>query len=107
MRISDWSSDVCSSDLISGSLQAAARAERYRLLEQWRESHALDHVVTAHHADDQLETMIMRLNRSSGVGGLAGVRARNGTVLRPLLSWRQEEHTYALQSLMRKPSVAF
>src|SRR3546814_19233579 len=56
---------------ISGSLQAAARAERYRLLEQWREAHALDHVVTAHHADDQLETMIMRLNRSSGVGGLS------------------------------------
>jgi tRNA(Ile)-lysidine synthase len=78
---------------ISGSLQAAARAERYRLLEQWREAHALDHVVTAHHADDQLETMIMRLNRSSGVGGLAGVRARNGTVLRPLLSWRRDDLT--------------
>src|SRR3546814_1968101 len=37
--------------------------------------------------------MIMRLNRSSGVGGLAGVRARNGTVLRPLLSWRRDDLT--------------
>src|SRR3546814_5570008 len=83
---------------ISGSLQAAARAERYRLLEQWREAHALDHVVTAHHADDQLETMIMRLNRSSGVGGLAGVRARNG---------RSEEHTSELQSLMRISYAVF
>src|SRR3546814_19599305 len=35
--------------------------------------------------------MIMRLNRSSGVGGLAGVRARNGAVLRPLLGWRRDE----------------
>lgn len=74
---------------IAGSLQAAARAERYRLLDQWREAHALDHILTAHHADDQLETMIMRINRSSGVGGLAGVRARNGVVLRPLLHWRR------------------
>src|SRR3546814_3243670 len=78
---------------ISGSLQAAARAERYRLLEQWRAAHAFDHIVTAHHADDQLETMFMRLNRSSGVGGLAGIRAGNGTVLRPLLSWRRDDLT--------------
>lgn len=78
---------------IAGSLQAAARTERYRLLDQWREAHALDHIVTAHHADDQLETMIMRLNRSSGVGGLAGVRARNGALLRPLLGWRRDELT--------------
>ncbi|ALC12173.1 tRNA lysidine(34) synthetase TilS [Sphingopyxis sp. 113P3] len=76
---------------IAGSLQAAARSERYRLLEQWREALALDHILTAHHADDQLETMIMRLNRSSGVGGLAGVRASNGAVLRPLLHWRRSE----------------
>src|SRR5690606_33609142 len=76
---------------IAGSLQAAARGERYRLLEQWREALALDHILTAHHADDQLETMIMRLNRSSGVGGLAGVRASNGAVLRPLLHWRRSE----------------
>lgn len=76
---------------IAGSLQAAARIERYRLLEQWREAQALDHILTAHHADDQLETMIMRLNRSSGVGGLAGVRASNGAVLRPLLHWRRDE----------------
>ncbi len=76
---------------IRGSLQAAARTERYRLLEQWREAQALDFIVTAHHADDQLETVIMRLNRSSGVGGLAAIRARNGAVLRPLLGWRRSE----------------
>ena len=74
---------------IKGSLQAAARTERYRLLDQWREAHALDHIVTAHHADDQLETIVMRLNRSSGVGGLAAIRACNGTLLRPLLHWRR------------------
>lgn len=76
---------------IKGSQQAAARTERYRLLEQWRDANALDHIVTAHHADDQLETMVMRLNRSSGVGGLAAIRARNGVVLRPLLHWRRSD----------------
>lgn len=74
---------------IKGSLQAAARAERYQLLEQWRGANALDHIVTAHHADDQLETMVMRINRSSGVSGLAAIRARNGVILRPLLHWRR------------------
>ncbi|ALJ15613.1 periplasmic protein TonB [Sphingopyxis macrogoltabida] len=76
---------------LKGSLQAAARTERYRLLEEWRQANALDHIVTAHHADDQLETIVMRLNRSSGVGGLAAIRARNGVVLRPLLHWRRAQ----------------
>lgn len=76
---------------ITGSLQAAARAERYRLLEAWRQADGLDHLVTAHHADDQLETILMRLNRSSGVGGLAAIRARNGIILRPLLHWRRTD----------------
>ena len=76
---------------IRGSLQAAARAERYRLLEVWRQEHGIAHILTAHHADDQLETIVMRLNRASGVGGLAAIRARNGFVLRPLLDWRRDE----------------
>lgn len=76
---------------IKGSLQAAARAERYHLLNQWRDAHALDHILTAHHADDQLETIVMRLNRSSGVSGLAAIRSRNGIVLRPLLHWRRAD----------------
>ena len=76
---------------IKGSLQAAARTERYRLLETWRRSLGIAHILTAHHADDQLETVVMRLNRASGVGGLAAIRARNGVVLRPALNWRRDE----------------
>ena len=76
---------------IKGSLQAAARAERYHLLEQWRSANALDLILTAHHADDQLETIVMRLNRSSGVGGLSAIRSRNGVVMRPLLHWRRSD----------------
>ncbi|WP_419722903.1 tRNA lysidine(34) synthetase TilS [Sphingobium aquiterrae] len=76
---------------ITGNLQSAARTARYALLQQWRDAQGLDWLMTAHHADDQLETLLMRLNRGSGVGGLAGVRARSGHVLRPLLGWRRAE----------------
>ena len=76
---------------IIGNVQSAARAARYALLHEWCETHGIDWLLTAHHADDQMETLLMRLNRSSGVGGLAGVRARNGAVLRPLLGWRRNE----------------
>jgi tRNA(Ile)-lysidine synthase len=76
---------------ITGNLQSAARTARYALLEEWRVARGLDWLLTAHHADDQLETMLMRLNRGSGVGGMAGVRGRSGVVLRPLLDWRKAE----------------
>lgn len=86
---------------ITGSLQAAARDARYALLDQWRSANGLVHIMTAHHADDQLETLVMRLNRSSGVGGLAGVRAVQGPLLRPLLGWRRSElHDWATAHAM-------
>lgn len=76
---------------IDGSVQAAARVARYALLHRWRREQGLDWLLTAHHADDQCETVLMRLNRSSGVGGLAAIRACHGAVLRPLLGWRRAE----------------
>jgi len=76
---------------ITGSLQAGARRTRYNLLETWRIGAGLDWLLTAHHADDQAETMLMRLNRGAGVGGLAGIRAVNGRIVRPLLDWRRLE----------------
>jgi tRNA(Ile)-lysidine synthase len=67
--------------------QAGARALRYALLDDWMAAAGINWLLTAHHADDQLETLVMRLNRSSAVGGIAGIRARNGRRLRPLLHW--------------------
>lgn len=80
-----------------GNLQAQARAARYSALAAWMDERGLGALATAHHADDQAETLLMRLNRGSGVAGLAGVRARAlvpGTdlpLLRPLLRWRRAE----------------
>lgn len=80
---------------IYGNVQSEARILRYRLLGLWAEQKNIAHVLTAHHADDQAETLIMRLQRGSGVAGLAGIRAatRIGTlsVLRPLLGWTRNE----------------
>ena len=76
---------------ITGNLQSAARAERYRLLWDWCDERGLAWLMTAHHADDQLETLLMRLNRGSGLAGLAGVRGRSDRLLRPLLLWRRSE----------------
>jgi tRNA(Ile)-lysidine synthase len=75
--------------LPTGNIQAWARTQRYAQIEQWRALQGIDWIMTAHHADDQLETLLMRLNRGSGVGGLAGVRGRTGTVIRPLLGVRK------------------
>src|SRR5690606_19985454 len=81
----------------AGNLQARARAARYTAMAGWMKERGLSALATAHHADDQAETLIMRLNRGSGLAGLAGVRQRTnlpGTglvLLRPLLGWRRAE----------------
>jgi tRNA(Ile)-lysidine synthase len=82
---------LCPDTPITGNLQSAAREARYVLLERWADARELDWIATAHHADDQLETLLMRLNRGSGLGGLAGVRPRHGRIIRPLLGWRRAE----------------
>ena len=79
------------------AIQERARTARYGLLADWVSDRALDALVTAHHADDQAETLVMRLNRGSGVRGLAGMRSRASVpgsaipLLRPLLGWRRAE----------------
>lgn len=74
-----------------GNVSNWARRERYRALGDWVEKKGLSVLLTAHHADDQLETMIMRLNRGSGLAGLSGIRAERGGLARPLLGWRKAE----------------
>jgi tRNA(Ile)-lysidine synthase len=78
----------------TSNVQAAARARRYDLLADWAEERGLASILTAHHLDDQAETLLLRLLRGSGLAGLAGIRARQDgpvPVLRPLLGWRRAE----------------
>lgn len=72
-------------------LQEAAREARYRLLIAEARRLGASHLVTAHHRDDQAETVLMRLARGSGIGGLAAMRplvqiAPDVVLTRPLLA---------------------
>jgi len=78
------------------NVQAAARAMRYRLLNEWAIERKLRAIATAHHADDQAETLLMRLLRGAGVGGLGGTRKKRALseevlLIRPLLGWRKSD----------------
>jgi tRNA(Ile)-lysidine synthase len=88
--------EVLTVDVGEGNVQAKAREARYQALDDWAVGR-LDAIATAHHADDQAETLIMRLNRGSGLQGLAGVWEIGDTdlwnvpVIRPLLRFRRLE----------------
>jgi tRNA(Ile)-lysidine synthase len=67
------------------SVEAEARQARYHLLEDERRRLRACWILTAHHRQDQLETLLLRIRQGSGLRGLAGIRSRLGRVLRPLL----------------------
>jgi len=85
----------------SGNLQDQARRARYRLLRDWARAHDIPAVTLGHTADDQAETVLMRLGRAAGVTGLSAmpmVRAFDGVdLVRPLLfATRAELQGYLL-----------
>jgi tRNA(Ile)-lysidine synthase len=76
-------------------LQERAREARYRLLVDRAKAIGADVVMTAHHADDQAETVLFRLLRGSGVAGLRGmdsITERDGmTIARPLIALKKRD----------------
>lgn len=93
--------------IAGASIQAQARVTRYALLADHARVTGAGAILTAHHADDQAETFLMRAARGSGLAGLAGVRARTdvsgAVVIRPLLDWRRAE----LRAIVRRAEVPF
>lgn len=69
--------------------ETAARAARHDALEAVRVAECATCIMLGHHADDQAETVLMRLLRGSGPAGLAGMAARDGVLVRPLLPFRR------------------
>lgn len=96
-RVAEWMRDAGIPHAIlcwggakpDGNLQAAARQARYALLDRWCAANGILHLLTAHHADDQRETQVLRLSRRAGTAGLAGMSAveplDHCQILRPLL----------------------
>lgn len=98
------------------SVQMAARKLRYHWFYKLTEEHQLDFIITAHHADDNLETFLINTIRGTGLDGLTGIPEQNDNIVRPLLpftkeqikayatsnaiSWR-EDHTNAEANYMR------
>lgn len=73
------------------STQVAARELRYSWFYEQLEEQNFDYILTAHHADDNLETFIINLTRGTGLEGLTGIPEQNDKVIRPLLPFSREE----------------
>jgi tRNA(Ile)-lysidine synthase len=79
-----------------GNIEAVAREERYRLLEEVRKREGFDLVATAHHLGDLVETIILWLTRGTGLEGLLGFEPVEGNIIRPFyLATRQEIEDFA------------
>ncbi len=73
------------------NLQAKARALRYHWFEELCADHGYAAIVTAHHQQDQAETVLMALLRGRGSKAVAGMQAKSGKLLRPLLQVKTAE----------------
>lgn len=92
----------------SANRQALAREARYDVLGRWALECGVGTLATGHQLDDQVETLLMRLDRGAGAGGLGGIRPRRILVerggnavwlVRPLLGWRRAELNAILDEL--------
>ncbi len=80
------------------STQVAARELRYNWFYELLDTHNFDYVLTAHHADDNLETFLINLSRGTGLDGLIGIPQQNDRIVRPLLVFNRSEIEHYAQS---------
>lgn len=73
------------------STQIAARELRYNWFYELLETENYDYILTAHHADDNIETFLINLSRGTGLEGLVGIPAQNDKIVRPLLPFTRAE----------------
>ena len=80
------------------SVQMAARELRYDWFKELSDHLGFDYILTAHHADDNLETFIINFMRGTGINGLTGIPFINNNTVRPLLPFSREEITELARS---------
>ncbi len=73
------------------SIQVAARELRYQWLHEVREANGFHYLATAHHLNDNIETVLHNFIKGTGIKGLRGMLPKNGRLIRPLLEVSREE----------------
>ncbi len=73
------------------SVQMAARELRYAWFAEIMQKNGIKTLVTAHHADDNLETFLINLSRGTGIEGLIGIPEKKDNIARPLLPFSREQ----------------
>jgi tRNA(Ile)-lysidine synthase len=84
------------------SIQMAARELRYGFFEQIRKQNKFQYIATAHHATDNVETVLINLIRGGGLSATKGIAAQNKKIIRPLLfATRSEIENYAINNNLK------
>ena len=73
------------------TIEEAGRRARYEFLERTAQEHGFDRIATAHHAQDNAETLLFNLLRGAGPGGLGGITPVRGKLIRPMLTVTRDE----------------
>ncbi len=73
------------------TVEQAARILRYRIFDGLLDGGECDLIALAHHRDDQIETVLMRILRGTGIRGLCGMKSVNGRYIRPFLNVSRED----------------
>lgn len=85
------------------NVQLAARKLRYDWFYELLKEHSFHYLLTAHHANDVVETFFINLLRGTGIKGLKGIPEKNGKVIRPLLNLKREE----LEAYAKKENIIY
>ena len=81
------------------SIEETARDLRYDWFEELRKANGFNYILTAHHADDNIETVMMQFFRGTGIKGLRGILPKQNNIVRPLLfAKRSELETFLAES---------
>tara|TARA_R110000868_G_scaffold368227_1_gene631198 strand:- start:28071 stop:29408 length:1338 start_codon:yes stop_codon:yes gene_type:complete len=91
----EWGFECCSirlnNNIHQGNFQNWAREERYRIFKELKEAKKISCIATAHHQNDQVETILQKVLRGSGVEAWQGMSIWDGQLFRPLLPFKKSE----------------
>ena len=85
------------------SIQMAARDLRYQFFNEVLQKYNYTKIVTAHHSDDSIETLLIKKSRKSSLGALQGIPIKNGNIIRPMLALSAKQ----IEEYIKNQSIEF